>query len=91
MSQFFNVDAQKRQRISESKVENAFEITPSDSLDLAYPTTAIYVGVSGNIKLKLSGGGVITLTNLVAGAWHPISAVKVFASDTTCTEIVGAY
>lgn len=91
MSQFFNVDEKKRQRISESKVENAFEIVPSDSADLTYPTTAIYVGVSGNIKLELSGGSVITLTNLVAGAWHPISAVKVFASDTTCTEIVGAY
>lgn len=91
MSQFFSVDEKQRQRISESKVERAFEITPSDVDNLIHPTTALYVGVAGNIKLELSGGGIITLTNLVAGAWHPISAIKVFANDTTCIEIVGAY
>ena len=91
MSQFFSVDDKKRQRISESKVEMAFEITPSDDDDLVNETIAIYVGMTGNIKLELVGGSVITLTNLAAGAWHPISAVKVFATDTTCTEIVGAY
>lgn len=91
MSQIVNVDEQKRQRFAESKIERAFQIIPSDSVDLLHPTIALYVGIGGTIKLELISGDVITLTNLVAGAWHPISAIKVFSSDTDCDEIVGAY
>ena len=38
MGQIVNVDEHRRQRISESKVERAFEITPSDIDDLSHPT-----------------------------------------------------
>ena len=91
MGQIVNVDDKRRQRLAEAKIERAFEITPSDSTNLSHPIIALYVGVGGTIKLELISGDVITLTNLVAGAWHPISAVKVFLSDTDCDEIVGAY
>lgn len=91
MAQIVDVDAKRRQVISGGRVENAFVITPSDVDDLPHPTVAIYVGIAGNIKLDLIGGDTITLTNLAAGAWHPISATKVYTTDTTATEIVGAY
>ena len=91
MAQIVEVDNQKRQVISGSKVERAFAITPSDADDLSHPTIAIYVGTAGNIKLDLISGDTITLTNLVAGAWHPICATRVYSTDTTATEIVGAW
>lgn len=91
MAQIVNVDEHKRQRISEAKVERAFEIAPSDNDDLLHPTIAIYVGVTGDIKIKLISGDIVTLTNLAAGAWHPISAIQVFQTGTTCDGIVGGY
>ena len=91
MSQIVSVDSNNRQKIAETKVEKAYIIETSDTNALLHPTIAIYVGNTGDIKLELSGGGVVTLKNIVAGAWHPISAIKVFSTDTTCTEIVGAY
>lgn len=91
MAQIVSVDEQKRQKMSEAKVERAFEITPSDNDGLLHETIAIYVGITGDIKLKLISGDIITLTNLVAGAWHPISAIQVFQTGTTCDGIVGAY
>ena len=91
MSQWFNVDKKNRQKIAETRVEKAFEISPSDDSDLTHVTIAIYVGETGDLKVHLIDGGTVTLKNLVAGAWHPISAKKVFDTDTTCEDIVGAY
>lgn len=91
MPQYFSVDEQQRQKLSEAKVERAFEVIPSDADELSHPTIALYVGNEGDIKIKLISGDVITLTNLVAGAWHPIAAVQVFNTDTTCDGIVGAW
>lgn len=91
MGQLVSVDNLKRQKLAEAKIERAFEITPSDTNNLLHPTIALYVGTGGDIKLELISGETVTLTNLVAGAWHPISAVKVYASGTDCDEIVGAY
>lgn len=91
MAQVVDVDSRKRQKLAEAKIENAFEITPDDNNNLPHPTIALYVGTSGDIKLTLVGGDTITLKNIGAGAWHPISAIKVFDEDTTADEIVGAY
>ena len=91
MSNNFALSIEDIRRLNESKVERGFEITKSNTENLAHPTTAIYVGETGNIKLELYNGDIITLNNLAAGAWHPISAIKVFETDTTCTGIVGAY
>lgn len=91
MSQYFDVDEKRRQILSGAKVERAFEITPDDDTDLAHPTIAIYVGETGDLSLELISGDTILLKNIVAGAWHPISAIKVLSTDTTCGEIVGAY
>lgn len=90
MGQILNLDGERRQRLADAKIERAFEITPSDSDELTHSTIAIYCGIGGDLKVELVSGDVITLTNLIAGAWHPIAAVKVL-EDTSCDEIVGAY
>jgi hypothetical protein len=74
-----------------SLVEEAFEITPSDTADLTHETIAIYVGFDGDLKIDLVNGETITMYNLAAGAWHPIAAKKVYATGTTATYILGAY
>ena len=40
-----------------SPYDNAAEITPSDTADLAYATRALWCGVAGNVKVTMLGGG----------------------------------
>lgn len=72
-------------------ITNAFAITTSDAADLAQETRGIYVGTAGNIKVTTSNGDTVTLPNLAAGIWHPLSVKKVFATGTTAIDIVGGY
>ncbi len=64
-------------------------ITPSDSTVI--PTTrAIYVGVSGNIAVRLANGDLVTYSNVAVGVF-PIQADKVLSTNTTATTMVAMY
>lgn len=67
---------------------NAFTITPNDGANLAQTARGLYVGVAGDLKLTLPGGGTVTLKNVSAGIL-PVAATKIFATGTTATDIVG--
>ena len=69
--------------------EALVSITPNDSANLSAPIRALYVGVSGDVKFVDMAGTTITLVGLAAGVFHPVCAVKIFATDTTATDIVG--
>ena len=74
------------------KVENVFVVAPSDSEDLDHVTDALFVGEQGDVKVDLIGiGEGITMKDLAPGVWHPIKATRVYDSDTTATDILGAY
>ena len=72
-------------------VERAFAITKSDTTVFEHPTTHIYVGTAGHIKVKLVSGDVIIFNSLTAGVFHPIRATMVYATDTAASNIVGVY
>lgn len=67
----------------------AVDITPNDSADLDALTRALYVGVSGDIKLTTAGGDIITLIGVLGGSILPLRCKRVFATGTTATSIVG--
>ena len=69
--------------------EALVSITPNDSANLSAPIRALYVGASGDVKFVDMAGTTITLVGLAAGVFHPVRAVKVFATDTDATDIVG--
>lgn len=71
--------------------ESLISITPSDTVNLTKPIRALYVGVSGNVKIIDMTGATITLVGLAAGIFHPVCAVRIFTTDTTATSIVGVY
>lgn len=71
--------------------EHAAAITPDDSNDMANTTRGIYVGGSGDLKVDMFGGETVTFTNLLAGVIHPIRAVRVYATGTTATTILGVW
>ena len=55
-------------------------ITPSDSVDLANVSRALWVGGAGDLKLTLASGSVITLAGIVAGTLLPVRASRVWAT-----------
>lgn len=68
-----------------------FAVTPSDSLDLQRETRAIYVGGSGDLSLLMADGSAIVLSGLVGGTIVPVRAVRVKATNTTATLLVGLH
>jgi hypothetical protein len=65
-----------------SPYDNAAEITPSDTADLAYATRALWCKDAGNVKVTMLGGGTVTIHH---GAHQllPIRITKVWETGTT--------
>tara|TARA_R100000152_G_C6691912_1_gene123319 strand:+ start:200 stop:463 length:264 start_codon:yes stop_codon:yes gene_type:complete len=65
--------------------------TNDQSIDTKYgtPIDAIYVGVGGNVNLKLSKDTTAVLfKNMIAGTIYPLSAKNILSTSTTATDIV---
>ena len=63
-------------------------VTPSDSTTFDAPQ-AIYVGVGGDVELRLIGDStVVVYKNVPSGSWLPVLADRVYATNTTATDIV---
>lgn len=73
----------------ESPGSRAFAITPSDSVDLPYVIRGLYVGVTGNVTYVDLYGTTVTKTAMAAGMTHPMQAVRIMATLTTATNMVG--
>lgn len=69
----------------------AAAITTSDTAVSDDPTRAIYVGNSGSLKVDMVSGGTVTFSNLTAGTLLPIQVVRVYATGTTATLLIGLY
>ena len=65
-----------------------FPITPDGNTDLATIPDAIYVGGAGDIVLKGSDGTNATFA-VVAGQTYPFSPMRVLATGTTATGLIG--
>ena len=68
---------------------HANAITPNDSTDITYATRALYIGGSGNVKVTMISGDVVTLTGVVAGTMLPLRVTRVWATGTTATAMIG--
>lgn len=64
--------------------------TPNDNLDLAPPARSIYVGTSGDVQIQDLAGHTTVLKALQAGTFHPVQARRIYATNTTATDIVVA-
>lgn len=72
--------------------ESAYAVTPSNSVDLAFPTRGIYVGATGDVRVNMvTTGTAIDFLSLAAGVLHPLRVSRIYASGTTATGIVAVY
>lgn len=67
------------------------DITPSDSVDLVKPARAIYVGVSGDIKLITLKGTTLTFKNVAGGQIFDMGATRVFDNGTSASELIAVH
>lgn len=68
---------------------HAVAVTPSDTADLTNVSTALYVGVTGNLVVTMAGGEKVTFSNVAVG-WHPIRVSRVWTA-TTASSIVAVW
>jgi hypothetical protein len=52
---------------------------------------ALYVGVAGDVKVKMASGKDVVFTAMPAGSFMPVNVLKVFATGTTATNIVALW
>lgn len=69
--------------------DEAYAVTPSDSVNLAVVSRGLYVGVAGDVTVEMAKvGTTILFKGVPAGAWLPLRVSRVDATGTTATNIV---
>lgn len=74
-----------------SPPEHAGAIQPDDAGTLAFVTRALYVGIGGDITVRMLDGGSATLVNVPGGTLLPLRVDQVLATGTTAGAILGLW
>ena len=74
----------------DSPAPNAEAITPSDTVVLETVPRSLWVGVSGNVAVRMAGNNA-TVTFVGVQGLLPIMPEEVLATGTTATNIVGMW
>lgn len=69
--------------------QDAFAITPSDTVNFTRPCRAIYVGAAGTLVIVTLAGNAVTFAGATAGSVIPVAAKRVNQSSTTASSLVG--
>ena len=54
-------------------------------------TSVVYVGVAGNVRVLTAQGDDVTFTGVLGGTVIPVQAIRVYATNTTATNMVAIY
>jgi len=83
------------------QAQRAAAVTPSDTIDIPSISTdpgagrnngcVLYVGVAGNLRVKTTGGDIVTFTNINTGAFIPVQVLRVYATGTTAASILALW
>ncbi len=63
-------------------------ITPADS-DLSDIVQALYVGVTGDVRVTTVEDNDVTFQNVTGGSFLPIAVKRVWSTNTTASGILG--
>lgn len=68
---------------------SAFAVTPSNTTNFDARARALYVGGGGDIRVVFEGGDVVLFTAVPSGFILPVECIRVDATGTTATSLVG--
>jgi|TARA_R110001592_G_scaffold51619_1_gene158644 hypothetical protein len=75
----------------------ASAVTPSDTVEIASVTggsnngCVLFAGVGGDVRILTVGGDDVVLKNIANGQFIPVQVLKVFATNTTATNLVALW
>tara|TARA_R110000823_G_scaffold53025_5_gene130980 strand:+ start:2937 stop:3206 length:270 start_codon:yes stop_codon:yes gene_type:complete len=86
------VDTFKTPETEWSPACNSASVTPSDESELAFLTRGLYVGVSGNVSVKLRDDSTaVVFVGVAEGTILPLQVKQVMATNTTSTNIIALW
>ncbi len=78
----------------------AAAVTPSNTVNIPSVSTqdgtgnngcVLYIGGAGNIRVTTAGGDDVIFYGILAGSFLPVQVIKVWASDTSVTNVVALW
>jgi hypothetical protein len=76
----------------------AAAVTPSNTANIPVVTggtsnngCVLYVGGAGNLRVTTVGGNDVVFAGVAAGSFIPVQVVKVWATNTTATNILALW
>lgn len=63
-------------------------VVPNDAADMPTQCRSIYVGTTGNIQVTTVGGDVAVFNNVPAGMVLPVQAKRIWATNTTASNLI---
>jgi len=86
------IDTFKTPETEWSPATSSVAVTPNDSEELAYLTRALYIGVGGNLSVKLRDDSTaVVFVGVAEGTVLPLQVKQVMATGTTATNIVALW
>lgn len=86
------VDTFKTPETEWSPACNSASVTPSDESELAFLTRGLYVGVGGNVSVKLRDDSTaVIFVGVAEGTILPLQVKQVMATNTTSTNIIALW
>ncbi len=82
------------------QTSRALSVTPSDTVDIPSVSSqdgrgnngcVLYVGSSGDLKIKTAGGDVVTFTGIPAGTFLPVQVLRVYSTGTSAGSIIALW
>ena len=80
------------------QVGRAAAVTPSDTTDIqpinggtSSNGCVLYIGGAGNVRVTTDGGDDVVFVGLAAGQFIPVQVTRVWATNTTATNIVALW
>lgn len=69
---------------------DARAVTTSDTTNIP-PTRGLYIGSAGNVVVDMAYGTTITFVGVQGGTVLPVQVTRIYATNTTATNIVALY
>ena len=79
------------------QVSRAATVVPSNTNNISSVSggdnngCVLYVGASGTLSVQTAGGDDVTFVGLNAGSFIPVQVVQVYATGTSCTNILALW
>jgi len=79
------------------QVSRAALVTPNDNANITYFggtndfPCVLYIGTGGNLRVMTAGGDDVVFSNVLGGTTLPVQVIRVYATNTTASNIVAMW